>query len=463
MDIEPMESGTIDPHELKIDPNNPNEMTAQQFAGLKESIKSYGILENVVIDQDNVICDGQHRTMAALELGIMVPYSRVKIHDPTDRRIIRQILNKLKGKHDPIKDAQEFVEILKANQEGKLFKSMAVREFEFYRSIGTMGNNELKDIIPAVPSDPVTQPGDIWEIGSHKIMCGDSLKPEDVQKLMGNDKAHIVITDPPYGVDYVESIKGHEGTTGKWKNIKGDELKGKALESFCAKFLANIKTHTTPDSAYYIFFGMKTFHHLLAAFDSTGVYYALPLIWYKSRPTVSWAKYHPDYEVLAYGGEGVKAAVTINQRRVKDKVYASDASRNNYKPDYEPVAFAGAGAKPTGNARWFAKYDQTTTWQCKPDGNNSYEHPTQKPVELAERALLNSSREGETCLDLFTGSGFAAIACHKLKRIFRGMELEPSYCDVSVLRLEHYSQTPARLIRNGKEVAIGYQKAQTKG
>lgn len=463
MDIEPLENGSIDPHELKFDPDNPNEMTAQQFEGLKQSIITYGILENVVIDQDNIICDGQHRTMAALELGILVPYSRIKLSTPIDRRIIRQILNKLKGKHDPFKDAQEFVSILKANQEAKLFKSMAVRETEFYKAIGSIGKTMLDDIIPDVPEDPVTQPGDVWECAGHKIMCGDSTSKADVAKLMGEDRAHIIITDPPYGVDYVASIEGREGTTGKWKHIKGDELKGKALENFCAKFLINIKEFSTKDSAYYIFFGMKTFHHILAAFDSTGVYYALPLIWYKSRPTVSWAKYHPDYEVIAYGGEGAKAAVTTTAKRIKSKVYASGASRNNYKPDYEPIAFAGAGAKPTGNARWFAKYDQTTTWLVKPDANTTYDHPTQKPVELAEKALLNSSREGEICLDLFTGSGFAAIACHKLKRIFRGMELEPSYTDVAVLRLEHYAQTPARLIRNGKEVAVGYKKAESKG
>ena len=452
MEIEPLENGSIDPARLKLDPDNPNAMTAQQFEGLKESIKLYGILQNVVIDQDNNVIDGMNRTLAARELEIPAPYSRIKVKASEDRRIIRQILNKLKGKHDPIKDAQEFVRILKANAEGKLFATMAVRESEFYKTIGGIGKQGPEDSIPPVPDNPVSKPGDIWEIGPHRIMCGDSLKPEDVDRLMGKDKAHIIVTDLPYGVDYVESIKGREGTTGKWKNIKGDELKGRALEEFCIKFLRNLNTHSATDAAYYIFFGMKTFHHLLRAFDETKTYYALPLIWYKARPTVNWAKYHPDYEVLAYGGEGAKPAVMSTNKKT-GKVYSSGASRNNYKPDYEPIAFSGPGAKPTGQtARWFARYDQTTTWLCRPDNNASYEHPTQKPVELAEKALLNSSREGEVCLDLFTGSGFAAIACHKLKRIFRGMEIDEGYADVAAKRLEHYAQIPAKLIRNGKEV-----------
>ena len=467
MDIKPLENGTVSPNELKLDPNNPNEMSESTFKGLIESIKIYGILQPVVIDQNGNVLDGAHRVMAAKELNIEVPYSRLIVEKDSDRRIIRQILNKLRGKHDPIKDAQEFVAILKANDENKLFLTMAVRENEFYRTMASLAHNVQSDVIPEPPEEPISKLGDIWEIGPHRIMCGDSLNPEDVKKLMQNDKAHIVITDPPYGVDYVESIKGREGTTGKWKNIKGDELKGKGLQEFCKKFLENINAFSTNDSAYYIFFGMKTFHHLLAAMDETNTYYALPLIWSKSRPTISWARYHPDYEVAAYAGEGAKSAVTTNERRVskrkeeKETTMGSNA-RSNYRPDYEPVSFSGPGAKPTGSKRWFAKYDQNTTWFIKPDGNNSYEHPTQKPVELAERAMLNSSQEGEVCLDLFTGAGFSAIASHKLKRIFRGMELEPTYVDVAVLRLEHFAQIPAVLIRDGKKVAVGYDKANKK-
>ena len=439
MDIKFIAAGKISPDKLKEDKDNPNKMTQQQYAALLESGKTYGQLQPVVIDQTDTIIDGMHRTRMCKELGMDVNFWRINCR-PQDRRIIRQILNKLKGRHDPQLDAEEFIKILKDSGEKKLFETSAIREGEFYKTIAMHKDQEKKDesSIPLPPAAPITRRGDIWKLGSHYLMCGDSCDPKDVAKLMGGVKAHVVVTDPPYGVDYVESIKGREGTNDKWMNIKGDELKGKALQEFCRKFLANIKAHTTGDSAYYIFFGMKTFHHLLAAMDEEKIYYALPLIWIKGRPTISWAKYHPDYEVIAYGGSGAKGTRFRAQSEMKKQGIRGGAGAGNYTNSYEPIAFGGEGAKPR-QPRWYAKYDQTTTWMEKPDNSASYEHPTTKPVSLAERALLNSSQEGEVVLDLFTGSGFTLIAAHKLKRIFYGMELEPIYVDVSVLRWEGYS------------------------
>lgn len=443
MNLNEIKLESVELNLLKFDKDNPNVMTETQREALRNSFETYGNLQPIIIDQDNNIVDGAHRAEIYIEMG-QKTISAIRIHldSDADRRIIRQTMNKLRGTHDPQKDAEEFLAILKANQERKLFDISAIKENDFYRTISKLASVEQEDVIPEPPEIPITQKGNIWELGEHRLMCGDSTSQEDTMKLMGKDKAHIVVTDPPYGVDYVASIEGREGTTGKWKHIQGDELRGKALQEFCEKFLKCIQVYTTNDSAYYIFFGMKTFHHLLAAMDSVGIYYALPLIWQKARPTISWAKYHPDYEVLAYGGEGAKPAVTRTER----KVYAAGNSRSNYKPDFEPIAFAGEGSRPS-QPRWFARYDQTTTWTERPDSSMTYEHPTQKPVNLAERALLNSSREGETVLDLFAGSGFSLIASHKLKRIWRGMELEPGYCDVIVKRWEHYAGQPAKLKR----------------
>jgi DNA modification methylase len=429
---------------LKTDPSNPNRMTRIQLEALKKSIQEFGNLKPIIIDQDNNILDGEQRFIAYSELQRETIESiRVTIRSDADKRIVRQLANKLHGTHDPEKDAAEFVEILKQNMEHNLFDVSAIKESEFYRTIGLFNRSqEKKDIIPEVdPASIETKLGDVWQCGDHRIMCANSTNPEHWKTLMGDDKAHIVITDPPYGVDYVAQIEGREGTTGKWKHIQNDELKGHALQEFCEKFLTCIQSFSTDDSAYYIFFGMKTFHHLMLAMDKLNIYYALPIIWSKSRPTISWAKYHPDYEVCAYGGNGSKPAVTTNER----KVYASGANRNNYKPDYEPVAFSGEGSKPH-QARWYAKYDQTTTWFEKPDASTTYLTPTMKPVALAERALMNSSREGEICVDCFAGSGFTLIACHKLKRVFRGMELEPLYVETTVRRWENYSGMKAKRI-----------------
>jgi DNA modification methylase len=435
---------------LKFDSSNPNQMTSRQMEALDKSMNTYGCVQLVIVDQDNNIVDGAHRAEILKSEGQdELDIVRVVLPTDADRRILRQTMNKLRGLHDPALDAAEFIEILKQNKEKQLFETSNIRETDFYKTLQHFGEqDEKKDIIPELdPDNIITKTGTVWKLGPHRLMCGDSCKPEDVAKLMNGNKAHIVITDPPYGVDYVEMTEGREGKK-KWRNIAGDDLKGKALETFCAKFLENIKNNSTEDSAYYIFFGMKTFHHLLSAFDSTKIYYALPLIWMKGRPTLSWAKYHPDYEVIAYGGTGAKGTRFAPKRKVanemKEQGVKGGKSGGNYSHSYEPIAFAGGGAKPS-QPRWFARYDQTTTWQMRTDSNNSYQHPTQKPVELAERALLNSSREGEVCLDLFAGAGFSLIAAHKLKRVWCGMELDGAYCDVIVKRFEAYSGIKAEM------------------
>ncbi len=145
----------------------------------------------------------------------------------------------------------------------------------------------------------------------------------------------------------------------------------------------------------------------------------------------------PDYEVAAYGGNGAKKIIPRKSDQ-KSQGIQRPPNSGHYAISYEPIAFGGEGAKPN-QPRWFARYDQTTTWFIKPDANTTYAHPTQKPVELAERPILNSSREGEIVLDAFAGAGFSLIAAHKLKRIWRGIELDAKYCDVIIQRWEHYS------------------------
>jgi hypothetical protein len=191
MDITFIKNELLPPEQLIQDPDNPNEMNNAEFVALKANIAQYGILEPVVIDQDSNIVDGQHRSMAAKELGIQVPCVRFNIPNPTDRRIIRQTLNKLRGKHNPLKDAEEFIAILKANEEKKLFDLTSIRENEFYRTIAQKQSEQEKDAVPEPPETPITQPGDLWVIGEHKIMCGDSCSPEDVAKLMGGEKKPI--------------------------------------------------------------------------------------------------------------------------------------------------------------------------------------------------------------------------------------------------------------------------------
>jgi len=152
--------------DCKPDPNNPNLMTPAQMASLKASISEYGDLQPIVIDQDNNILDGAHRHQIHSELKHeTIDAIRIHIENDTDRRIIRQTMNKLRGKHDPELDAKEFLAILKANEEKKLFEMSNIRETDFYKTLQLTANQEQADIIPETPETPITQPGDIWVLG----------------------------------------------------------------------------------------------------------------------------------------------------------------------------------------------------------------------------------------------------------------------------------------------------------
>jgi DNA modification methylase len=417
----------------RMEGENPNVLTNQAMDAFRSSVKTFGqVVDQVVVDDCELeperkarlngkflIINGEHTLQIHKEEGeASAQVKLVRCRNDAERRILRAILNGRYGKNDPEAQAQEYLKILKANEEKTLFALANIRETEFYNTLKMAAQDEPKDIVPDVPEEPITRPGDIWQMGDHRLICGDSCLPETYDKLMlPREKAHVVVTDPPYGIDYINK-KDTKRTTTKWRAIKNDDLTENASQDFCAGFLRQMKENTTLDSAYYIFSEMKMIHYLIAALTEEKIYYALPLIWSKTYrlnavfPSSTWDNYRPDYEVIVYAGEGAK---------------------NSTK-------------------RWYAKYDQNTTWNIKPDYNVDYQHPTQKPVELAERALLNSSREGETCLDLFAGSGFSLIACHKLKRIWRGIELENSYCDVIVKRWEHYAQTKATLTRDGKDI-----------
>lgn len=217
-----------------------------------------------------------------------------------------------------------------------------------------------------------------------------------------------IITDPPYGVDYVSlanSYISHNNTRKdvhqkkRWHaNIKNDNLKGDALKDFCKKFISATKPHWKENAVLYICFAAKNLHHLLQALDEEKISYPVPLIWHKNHFVISWQRYHPDYEIIMY---------------------------------------CGPGSAPTGKkSRWYGPKNETTTWQISKDAAKEYEHPTQKPVVIYTRAITNSTAKGQLILDPFSGSGTAIIAAEQTGRQCLAMDLSPEYCEVAIRRWE---------------------------
>ena len=250
-----------------------------------------------------------------------------------------------------------------------------------------------EDAVPEAPEEPKTRLGDIYQLGNHRLMCGDSTSIDAVDKLMDGQKANMVFTDPPYGVSYTGGAK-------KWDGIKNDSLQNENLVDFL-NAVFNCGVLSTKDSApWYIWHASNT---------SADFYQALQQIGKKPSAQIIWVK-----NIMA-GGFG------------------------DYRGKHEPCIYCSGGK----NA-WHGGRDQHTIWNI--DRERNYQHPTQKPVALAEKALGNSSKSGDTIVDFFGGSGSTMIACEKTNRHARLMELDPKYCDVIVKRWEDFTGKKATLL-----------------
>jgi DNA modification methylase len=254
------------------------------------------------------------------------------------------------------------------------------------------------------PAEPVTRLGDVWALGNHRLMCGDSTSVDAVDSLMEGNKADMVFTDPPYGVSYEG---GHNKK--KRQGIIADTLEGDDLTGLFYGALAAALACTKDGAAFYVWY---------ASGKSIETFASLAQMPLTLRAVIQWYK--------------IKSGL--------------GAFMSQYIPNCEPCMYLHkTGCSPA----WYGPTNEKTVWELKKEPKNEY-HPTQKPVELPERAITNSSKQGDEILDLFGGSGSTMIACEKIGRHARLMELDPKYCDVIVKRYEQFTGKNAILESSGK-------------
>lgn len=246
--------------------------------------------------------------------------------------------------------------------------------------------DEDKEVNPAVV--PKSARGEVYLLGDHRLMCGDSTNITDVERLMAGDLADMVFTDPPYGVAYEG---GHNKK--KRQGIANDTLAGDDLTDLFASALSNAEIVTAEHAPFYIWYANGKVVETMKSFSQLRLQVRAVLCWYKVR-----------------SGLGAFMA--------------------QYIPNYEPCIYAH---KVNCSPQWFGPTDEKTVWELQKERVNDF-HPTQKPVELCERAIRNSSKEKQRVLDLFGGSGSTLIACENLGRKARLMEIDPLYVDVIIRR-----------------------------
>jgi DNA modification methylase len=390
--------------DLKQDHKNARKRTETSASLLKESLQRYGPARSIVIDEDDRILAGNGTVEAALGLGI--EGLRVIDANPDEIIAVRRT-----GLTEDQKvglaladnrtadlaewDAEMLHRLSEEHDIAPWFEDDDVKALlEQVEQLEPEEGNTDPDEAPEPPEDPITKPGDLWILGKHRLLCGDSTNIQHVERLMDGKKADMVFTDPPYGVNY-EGGHFHSGDV----NIKRkrEKLANDADDQIYADVIPLIASFC--DGPCYTWFADTKPLKLYQAVEAVGQIHAL-IIWHK-----------------------------INAK------YA--AMNAQYKQRHEPCLYW----KPKGSTlRWCGASTEATLWEMKRDPINNF-HPTQKPVELAERAIGN--HKAQTVLDLFGGSGSTLIACERQHRHARLMELDPAYCDVIVKRWEDFTGNTA--------------------
>lgn len=398
--------GAEAPDQLLANPLNWRTHPKEQVDALEGLLREVGWVQRVIVNRTTGhIVDGHARVELALRRSEpAVPVLYVELTEAEERLVLAAL--------DPIgglagKDAAVLDELLQGvhTEDPALQALLDSLSGESAAASGTDGLTDPDDA-PEVQADPVTKLGDVWVMGEHRVMCGDSTSIDDVMKVMAGGLADVVFTDPPYNVAY----EGR-GEVNKLGPIKNDSMSDEQFEAFCREFFACYFAAMKPSACIYVCHpdgksGPKM------AFEKTFSEHfrrSSTIIWVKQSAVMGWQDYRAQHEPILYGWK--------------------DGAGKHF--------FCGDRTK-------------TTVWEVGRDAQSSYVHPTQKPVALPSEAILNSSKAADIVLDLFGGSGSTLIAAEKNGRIARLMELDPRYCDVIVRRWQAFTGQAATLEGDGR-------------
>jgi DNA modification methylase len=377
--------------------------SAEQVAQIAASIAEFGFVNPVLIGPDNVIIAGHARLLAARKLGMTeVPVIVLEHLTETQRRALVLADNRL-ALNAGWDEEMLRVELASLEQDDFNldligFSSEELEALLVEPEPEGFGGRTDEDSVPEAPETAVTRPGDLWVLGNHRLLCGDSIRLDVIEKVLAGGLADMVFTDPPYNVNYGATMK--DKLRGKAnRKIANDNL-GSGFEQFLRDACANVLAVTK--GAVYISMSSSELHTLYKAFTGAGGHWSTFVIWAK--------------HVFTMG-------------------------RSDYQRQYEPILY---GWKEGTDHYWCGARDQGDVWFIKKPVANDL-HPTMKPVELVERAIRNSSKSRDTVLDPFGGSGSTVIACEKTGRQARVVELEPKYCDVIVRRWQEFTGRQAVL------------------
>lgn len=411
--------------------------SSEQVAQIAASIKEFGFNNPVAIDADGMILCGHGRVMAAQRLGMdQVP--TVCLAHLTDIQKKAYILadNKLAlnaGWNNDMLKVE--LEDLKFSNFDLDLVGFSTEELDEIMNQNEEPEVEEDDYTVAIPEEPKSKLGEIYILGKHRLMCGDSTSIADVEKLMGEQQADLLLTDPPYNVDY-------EGGTDKKLKIKNDNMEDQAFRQFLIDVYKAADHVMKPGAPFYIWHADSEGANFRGAAKDMGWQIRECLIWVKNSLVLGRQDYNWRHEPCLYGWKAGAAHYFTDSRSettvIEDQVNVDKLSKDELK---------------TLCKRLLEPNCETTVIREKKPSINDI-HPTMKPVKLFGRLVKNSSKRNDIVLDLFGGSGTTIVACEQLNRRAYLMELDPAYVDACVQRYIRFkeSDNDVFLLRDGKMI-----------
>nr|DAF26048.1 MAG TPA: adenine specific DNA methyltransferase [Caudoviricetes sp.] len=394
MNIQKIEIGKLKPADYN--PRKDLKPEDEEYQKIKKSIIEFGYVDPIIVNTDMTVIGGHQRLKVLKDLGYTVIECNMVDLDKNKEKALNIALNKITGEWDN-KKLEELIAELKEEE-----FDLSTTGFTFDEV-----DNILKDITGSKEDDfdidqvlndiekPTTKPGDVWLLGKHRLMCGDSTVKEDVIHLMNKQVADMILTDPPYNVDY-------EGKTADALKIENDNMNETEFYNFLLTSFRNMYESIKCGGSIYVFHADTEGLNFRNAFKSCGFKLAQCLVWVKNTFVMGRQDYQWRHEPILYGWKEGNGHYFVNDRKQSTVLEFDKPSRNT-------------------------------------------EHPTMKPVDLLVYLIKNSSKENNLILDLFAGSGSTLIAAEQTKRTCYMMELDPKYCDVIIKRWENLTGEKAIL------------------
>jgi DNA modification methylase len=369
---------------------NPRNINKKDFERLKKQLTELGQYKPLLITQEGVVFGGNMRLKALRAMGVEKVYVSV-IQIENEEEMLKYALsdNDRAGYYDDDMLAN-LMPNFQIDWADYAVDFRAPTTLDRFADLGTVAK---EDEAPNVGTVAVSKFGEVYQLGRHRLSCGDSTKIEDIQRLMAGSVAQLVFTDPPYNVDYIKinTNRGENAKGKKWQYnpIEGDNLTDADFEKFLTDAFANTVIATEKSAAWYVWYAHQSAREFLKAFDNNALADRQTLIWVKQSLVIG----HSDYQWR-----------------------------------HEPCFYLKR--EDSGKVPYYGTRKENSVWEISRDPTATYVHPTQKPVALAAKAIKNSSKPKEIVLDPFGGSGTTLIAAEQLDRTCYMMELDPLYIDV---------------------------------